>query len=262
MSESHKINVEEILAVIRSSRTFSLPNWGIVDGSQLKDGSAASVVTIADQQVEQFLKTEFARLEPGITFVGEEYGGDRTAERLWLIDPIDGTGHYVRGTPFCTTMVSLIEYGEVTFSAIYHFVTDTMFYATKGGGAWRETQRLSVSSRPYGQSYITFETKLDIPENMSLCNRLRAKSGMITMVCSGYEHCMVASGQLEARITYDGYGQDYDFAPGTLLIREAGGMVANIGVATYDYRNTNYIAANPLVFAALTRGNEAIFPIT
>lgn len=261
MSELMGIRITEILEIIKASRAISLPLWGKVDGSNLKGDSAASVVTVIDQEVEEFLKKEFARVEPTIDFVGEEYGGNREAERFWLIDPIDGTGHYVRGTPFCTTMVSLIEHGEVTFSAIYHFVTDEMYYATKGGGAWKDDVKISVSSRPITQSYIVFESNIQKPENMALYQKLCKKSAMITMVCSGYEHCMVASGQLEARLTYDGYGQDYDFAPGALLIREAGGMVANIGSETYDYKNTNYIAANPQVFTALASGENAIFPI-
>jgi myo-inositol-1(or 4)-monophosphatase len=261
MTEINEVRITEILEVIKSSRAISLPLWGKVDGSNLKGDSAASVVTVIDQEVEEFFKKEFARVEPSIDFVGEEYGGNRDAERFWLIAPIDGTGHYVRGTPFCTTMVSLIEHGEVTFSAIYHFVTDEMYYAIKGGGAWRNSEKISVSNRPITESYLVFESKIHKPENMIICNKLREKSAMITMVCSGYEHCMVACGQLEARITLDGYGQDYDFAPGALLIREAGGVVTNINSDVYDYRNTNYIAANPKMFTALTVGESAIFPI-
>ena len=261
MSELTAVRITEILEIIKSSRSISLPLWGNVDGSNLKGDSAASVVTVIDQEVEEFLKKEFAQIEPTIEFVGEEYGGNRNAERFWLIDPIDGTGHYVRGTPFCTTMVSLIEHGEVTFSAIYHFVTDEMYYAIKGGGAWKDDVKISVSNRPITQSYVVFESNITKPENMALYQKLREKCATISMVCSGYEHCMVACGQLEGRLTYDGYGQDYDFAPGTLLIREAGGMVSNIGSETYDYKNTNYIAANPQVFIALTSGENAIFPI-
>ena len=57
------------------------------------------------------------------------------------------------------------------------------------------------------------------------------------------------------------YGKDYDFAPGSLLVSEAGGVVANIGKTTYDYRNLNFIASNRPVFTALTEGAGALFPI-
>ena len=48
---------------------------------------------------------------------------------------------------------------------------------------------------------------------------------------------------------------------GSLLVQEAGGIVANIGKRTYDYRNGNFIAANPVVFRELTEGPDALFPI-
>ena len=78
---------------------------------------------------------------------------------------------------------------------------------------------------------------------------------------SGFEFAMVASGKLDGRLCFDSYGKDYDFAPGSLLVEEAGGVVANIGSREYDYRNGNFIAANPLVFKQLTEGPDAIFPI-
>ena len=53
----------------------------------------------------------------------------------------------------------------------------------------------------------------------------------------------------------------YDFAPGSLLVSEAGGVVANIGSTSYDYTNLNFIAANPIVYKGLTEGSEALFPL-
>ncbi|RJQ37810.1 hypothetical protein C4552_00230 [Candidatus Parcubacteria bacterium] len=72
---------------------------------------------------------------------------------------------------------------------------------------------------------------------------------------------LVAEGKLDARIAFDPWGYDYDFASGVLLIAEAGGRVTNIGSTTYDYRNTNFIAANPVIFEELTKGPDAIFPL-
>jgi fructose-1,6-bisphosphatase/inositol monophosphatase family enzyme len=81
-------------------------------------------------------------------------------------------------------------------------------------------------------------------------------------VSAGYEFVLVATGKLEGRICVDAFGKDYDFAPGSLLVSEAGGIVANIGSTTYDYRNTNLIAGNKALFDDLTQGTDAIFPIT
>jgi fructose-1,6-bisphosphatase/inositol monophosphatase family enzyme len=96
---------------------------------------------------------------------------------------------------------------------------------------------------------------------MDIFNQLRKQSLLIKTVSSGWEHVMVASGKLDARVCFDPHGKDYDFAPGSLLVREAGGVIANIGSTEYNYRNTNFIAANPIIFKELTEGENALFPI-
>ena len=82
------------------------------------------------------------------------------------------------------------------------------------------------------------------------------------MISAGFEYAMVASGKLDARISLDPYGKIWDFAPGSLLVAEAGGVVANIGSKGYDYRNFNFIAANPVIYKELTEGKNPLFPIT
>src|SRR4029078_7839963 len=98
------------------------------------------------------------------------------AERLWLVDPIDGTAHFIRGLPFCTTMLALIEDVTVTFSAIYDFVNDIMYYAERGRGSYQDGKRIRVSGRPLADSYIGWETHIDKPENMQKVLKLRKTS--------------------------------------------------------------------------------------
>lgn len=252
---------ETLLPAIRRVRDIVLPSYGNVSSARFKDASFASVVTDLDIAVEKFLKQEFAKLYPDISFVGEENGGDRTAERFFLVDPIDGTANFVRGLPFCTTMVALIEKGEVVFSAIYDFVTDTMYNAEKGRGSRKNGTSIFVSSRSLESAFLAWETHLYIPENAKIIMELERKSCLIKAIASGYEYAMVAEGKLDGRVTFDPYGNDYDFAPCALLVKEAGGVVANTGKTTYDYRNVNFIAANPNVFKRLTEGADALFPI-
>lgn len=84
---------------------------------------------------------------------------------------------------------------------------------------------------------------------------------MMSTLSAGHELALVASGKLEARVTCDPFGKAWDYAPGALLVSEAGGIVANIGKRTYDYRNCDFIAASPNVYRALAEGPEAVFPI-
>jgi fructose-1,6-bisphosphatase/inositol monophosphatase family enzyme len=250
---------EKILPIIRSTRSITLPFYGKVETVTQKDDNPHNVVTKLDREVEQYLKIEFNKIDPTIEFAGEEFGGSRDHKKLWLVDPIDGTMHFVRGTPFCTTMVSLIEDGQVTFSVIYDFINDVMYHAEKGKGAFEDGKRINISNRSVSQSVVALETNLEKPVNIEIRNKVRARSLMIQTISAGYEFVLVATGKIEARICFDPFGKDYDFAPGSLLVSEAGGIVANIGLTTYDYRNTNLIAGNKSVFENYTSGEAAIF---
>jgi len=158
-------------------------------------------------------------------------------------------------------MLALIEDGQVTFSVIYDFINDVCYHATRGKGAFRENERIHVSDRPLESAYLGWESHLDKPENLESFLKLREKVILFKTISAGYEYVLVATGKIEGRVNFDPHGKDYDFAPGSLLVSEAGGVVANLGSTTYNFRNTDLIAANPKVFEKLTSGPEAIFPI-
>jgi myo-inositol-1(or 4)-monophosphatase len=253
---------KQTLSIIRSTRSITLPFYGKAEDVTQKEEGQHNLVTRLDREVELYLKEEFEKLDSSIKFAGEEFGGNREVEKLWLVDPIDGTLHFVRGMPFCTTMVARIENDQVVFSAIYDFIHDVMYHAEKGSGAFKNGEPIRVSERPVSASVISFECDLSKPGNPELRDKLRKKSLPFHTVSAGYEFVLVATGKLEGRICVDAFGKDYDFAPGSLLVSEAGGIVANIGSTTYDYRNTNLIAGNKALFDDLTQGTDAIFPIT
>ena len=249
---------ETVLPIIRKTRDISLPSWGSAKIIDIKNVHAASIVTEIDGAVEQFLKENLSEVHPDIVFVGEEMGGNRDAEKFWLVDPIDATGHYMRGLPFTTTMLALIDNGEVVFSAIYDFINDIMYWAEKGQGAYKNDERIHVSDRSLIESYIGVEVQAKEGRNNALIKKLDGKMGQFSSISAGWEFAMVACGKMDGRIMVDPHGKDYDFAPGSLLVREAGGIVSNLGVDTYDYRNTNCIIANPKVHAELTKILEEV----
>ena len=253
---------EYALPIIRKTRGILLPFWGNADIIHQKSAAPADVVTKLDREIETYLSEELRKADSSIGFVGEEFGGERGAERFWLCDPIDGTAHFIRGLPFCTVMLALIEEGQVNFSIVYDFINDIVYRAERGTGTYKNDIRLFVSDRPIADAYLGYETHLNKSKNMKRFLRLREKGALFRSVNAGWEFAMVAEGKLEGRISFDPWGKDYDFAPGSLLVSEAGGIVANLGKATYDYRNLDFIASNKFVFKALTEGKDAIFPIT
>lgn len=187
--------------------------------------------------------------------------GGAESEKFWLVDPIDGTAHFIRGIPICTTMIALVNKGEVVVGVIFNFVTGEMFSASKNNGAKLNGEPIRVSDRSLEQSYITVESKLNDEETVKKYLELKKKTTLFHTISCGFEYGLVASGKLDGRIGLHPYGFDYDFAPGALLVKEAGGVVANIGTNSFDYRNFDAIATNPVIYKELTQGDGALLPV-
>ncbi|MBI2577226.1 MAG: inositol monophosphatase [Candidatus Wildermuthbacteria bacterium] len=236
--------------------------YGNVKVVHEKVNSYVDFVTDLDRETENLLRERLRKVFTSVEFFGEEFGGNKEAERFWLCDPIDGTAHFVRGLPFCTTMLALVEDGNVVFSVIYDFVKGDFYWAQKGKGAWKNKEQIHVSNRSLKEGYVSFEVNIEKSEgNLQKYVWMDNHAGVFHTMSAGFEFAMVASGKLDARISLDPYGKIWDFAPGSLLVAEAGGVVANIGSKTYDYRNFDHIATNPVIYRELTEGENALFPI-
>jgi myo-inositol-1(or 4)-monophosphatase len=213
---------------------------------RLKDDN--SVVTEMDTFVETALSNALHKLDPSIPFGGEEGGVDLDQPTFWLADPIDGTEPFIRGLPFATNMVALIDNQEPVFSVIYNFVLDDFYVAIKDHGATCNGHPIKVSSREASRAWIALQATGAVGLQDSLSSKvMRLRS----LGASGVHYTYVASGALDGFVLFHSHGHEWDFAPGSLLVHEAGGRVANLGSERYDYRNFDHIAANPVIFDEL-----------
>ena len=222
-----------------------------------KGHNAATAVTEYDISSENYIKEQLALHDRSIGFHGEETGHSGSERTYWLVDPIDGTGHFVRGTPFCSTMISLIDNGEVVATAVYLFMTDQLFTAVRGQGTLCNGTPVRVSTRSLSDSYLTHSTDLVSPRSRETFLRLQTHAQCKHFAAAGYEMALIASGLYDGNICFDPHGEDWDYAP-ALLIAEAGGIVTTIGKDTWDFRNHNFIAANPLVHAQLNKPDSPL----
>jgi myo-inositol-1(or 4)-monophosphatase len=237
-----------------------LPHFGQVE-HETKSHSR-DFVTKLDQQTEKFVAKKLLDLSPNIGFKGEEYGFHKKADTYWLCDPIDGTLQFIRGIPFCTTMLALVENDKPVIGIIYNFVSKELFTAIEGKGAYLNGQPITVSNRPVPEAVVVLESNQSLNRNVQLRAELRKRYYLMQLIVSGYEFGLIASGKIEGRICRDPYGSDHDYAPGALLVKEAGGVVTNIGKRTFRLSNCNFIAASPAVYKDLTEGENALLPIS
>lgn len=243
-----------VAPIIEEAGIDLMQGFGKTEAVVFKSAAHGSAVTELDRKTERFIAERLRKIYPDIAYFGEEFGGDNEAERFWLVDPIDGTSNFIRGLPFSTTMIALIQEGRPVFSIIYNFMTKELYSATRDKGATLNGAPIHVSARPVNHACVFAETDKHKKENIDKYIKINEKFSIYAASVSGFEFAMVASGKIEGRATFgDPPGKDWDYAPGALLVAEAGGIVKNIGKTSYDYRNHDFVAGNQPVCEELEK---------
>lgn len=213
-----------------------------------------TIVTKWDLLTERRIHAALTELDPAIGLAGEETGADLDLPTFWLVDPIDGTEHFMRGLPFFTNMIALIHRGEPVMGVIYNPTLDEYFHATKGGGATLNGHPIHTSSRTLDRGFVSFSSPIKDERLIGFAGHLRNQLGnIISFAAAGYTFSSIARGAIEGIVTYATKAKPWDMAPGALLVAEAGGRIANIGSDAYDFRNTYLIASNQTTYQPLQR---------
>jgi fructose-1,6-bisphosphatase/inositol monophosphatase family enzyme len=233
-------SLQVVQDVFKRFRPVVLERAGKVSHTDKQDGSP---VTDTDMEIEVALQAELARRFPGMPVFGEEtgYGKDLPAA-FWLLDPIDGTKSFIEGIPAFTGMAVLIQGGEAIASVIYNPSLDDMYIAQKGMGAYKNVTRLDLSKVPLPRVALCKDEFADEINSM-----LKPKG----IVCEqtppggGFGFTMVLDGQAAARFNLHSGGYTHDYAPGALLVREAGGVLLPVLDDVYTYETRSFVACHP-----------------
>ncbi|HET7096445.1 MAG TPA: inositol monophosphatase [Casimicrobiaceae bacterium] len=183
------------------------------------------VVTAMDREVERFIRAAIAARYPNDAVIGEEEGGAGGGERVWLIDPIDGTANYARGIPHYCVSIGYLEAGIPTVGVIYDPSHDWLYAGALGEGATRNGTPLTVSTQA-DLAAATVEcgwsTRRSTADYIALVGRVMEAGCAMRRVGSGALGLAdVAAGRSEAYCEL--HINAWDCAAGILLVREAGG---------------------------------------
>ena len=212
-------------------------DFGEVEHLQISRKGPADFVSSADLKAQAILREELGKARPDFGFLMEE--DDKAADtsgrkERWIVDPLDGTTNFLHGIPHWAISIAVERDGEIFAGLIYNPITDDMFWAEKGLGAFLNSQRLRVSARsefsecllgtglPFkGEHNADFsQAERDIKAIMPLT------SGIRRMGAAALDMAYVAAGR------YDGYWERaikiWDIAAGLVIVREAGGFVSPI----------------------------------
>jgi myo-inositol-1(or 4)-monophosphatase len=192
--------------------------------SSTKMKGVHDVVTEMDGAVERYIRAEIAKRYPEDAVLGEEEGG-ATGERLWIIDPIDGTANYARGLPRYCVSIGYMERGVPTLGAIYDPAHDWLYSAARGEGAWQDGERMRVSGIGDMQAAtveLGWSTRRPASAYVDMIGRVFAAGGAMRRAGSGALGLVdVAAGRVEAYAEL--HINSWDCAAGIVLVQEAGG---------------------------------------
>lgn len=183
-------------------------------------------VTNVDLEVEALIRERLGRAFPDDKIVGEETAHDpASGNTAWVIDPVDGTTCYMLGLPQWCVVLTYVVDAEPVVSAIFAPVTDELFHATRGGGAFLNGAPIRVSdatSAGAGLIAVGANQHGEPHKSAAFIGQLVADGGMYIRVgACALALCYVAAGRLLA--AYEPKVMPWDDLAGMLLVREAGG---------------------------------------
>lgn len=207
----------------------------------------ASPVTVADREAESAIRQIIHRHYPGHAIFGEEQGRDGDGDWLWLVDPLDGTKSFVRGTSFYSTQIALMHKGQLLLgvSAAPH-VGETM-WARRGGGAWLDGRRVRVAA-----TSAVAQAAVSLGNMRTLAGHAPRWRALGDLLCEadrmrGYgDFChyhLLARGSLDVVIESD--VNILDIAALAVIVREAGGVFTDLAGGEPVLGTTSVLAAVP-----------------
>ncbi len=238
-----------IKACMKASRSL-IRDFGEVENLQVSTKGPGDFVTSADKRTEKILIEELKKAHPGYGIITEESGmiNKSNTDNRWVIDPIDGTMNFLNGIPHFAISIGYEEKGEITCGVIFNPITNEMFVAEKGNGAYLNNSRIRVSNKkkikdallvtggPKEASKIKdkiFSEYINISNNVSNVRKFGSAALDIAYVACG---------------RFDGYWQRelnyWDIAAGIIILKEAGGFINFFDEDNNNPLKKNIIASN------------------
>ncbi|MFF0151095.1 inositol monophosphatase family protein [Micromonospora sp. NPDC005203] len=238
-----------------------LPLFRKLDDSDVSEKAPGEVVTVADRRAEELLSAGLRRLRPGSTVVGEEGVADdpgllrhlRDAGDVWLVDPVDGTANFAAGRRPFALMVSLLTDGQPVAGWILDPLADTLAVGRADDGTLLNGRPLdgTIAVPPLGELRGAAMTQFLPAETR---DRVRAGGRRLGELlpgqhCAGREYLDILTGEQQFVLFWRTL--PWDHAPGTVLVRAAGGVARRFDGVDYhpaDDGRGLLVAANEQVW--------------
>jgi len=251
-------DLEIAIEAARRGARVLLKYWEHLDKDDADLKARNDWVSKADRESEDAIVAFIGEQRPDDGFLGEEGGRTAgTARRTWVIDPLDGTSNYLQHFPIWSISIALRDGNDTVAGLIYEPLRDLFFTAERGAGAFRNGERMHVSTHetlegsflatgfPFrAQEYV--ETYVGIFTDV-----IRVSKGVRRAGSAALDLAYTAAG------VFDGFFEmhlaPWDVAAGALLVSEAGGVVTDFSGGQRWLARGNILGATPRVHEELLR---------
>lgn len=257
MARSALLNIM-VQAALKAGRSL-IRDFGEIENLQVSRKGPADFVSNADRRAEKTIYGELKKARPTYSFLMEESGEEKgtDGQHRWIVDPLDGTTNFLHGIPYFAVSIALERNGEIVAGVIFNPVTDELFTAERGNGAFVNDRRLRVAGRRHlaDTVMVTGIQSAGRPEDALALRRaahvIPAISGLRRMGAAALDLAWVAAGRFDAM--FESALHPWDVAAGMIIIREAGGFVSDVSGGSRIFETGGIVAGNETIHRELVR---------
>ncbi len=245
-----------VQAALKAGRRLKR-DFGEVENLQVSVKGPADFVSTADKKAESTLYNELVKARPKWGFLMEESGeivGEDKQHR-WIIDPLDGTTNFLHGIPHFAISIAAESQGNLQAALVYNPITEELFTAERGKGAFLNDRRLRVAGRRNLSTSVigTGIPHIGRPEHgkflLELAHLMGETAGIRRMGAASLDLAYIAAGRLDG--FWERGLQPWDMAAGMLLITESGGYISDIDGQNQIFEKGDIVAGNELIQSKL-----------
>ena len=215
-------------------------------------------VSSADIAAERAIIDVIHKHYPDHAILAEESGSHGESDHVWIIDPLDGTTNYLHVFPVYAVSIGLQINGRLEHAVVYDPMREELFTASRGEGAQLDGRKIRVSGNAdlenalIGTGFPYRQADSELGPYLSMLGKvLKNTSGVRRPGAAALDLCYVACGRLDA--FWETGLQPWDMAAGTLIIREAGGMISALDGGENHLETGHVLTGTPKIYRDLAK---------
>ena len=250
-SKKDDFMIDDIIQISKEAGELIRNAFGKTQSVEFKTNEL-NLVTETDKASEKLITNFIRKKYPSHGILAEEGSeANKSAEYLWVIDPLDGTTNFAHGLPIFSVSIGLQKNGETIAGVVYDVNRYIIYSAEKGSGSFENKNRINVNKNAnLGHSMLVTGFPYNVKENPDKCYErfiefLKNTRAIRRLGSAAIDFCYVANGVFEG--FWEVSLHPWDVCAGKLIVEEAGGLVTDFDGKEIDIYSKRILCSNGLI---------------